>query len=214
MNRWQTFRASLVSRVDWMVSQVENHEALADSAIRDLQRHAARARVQMRRVRSDGERLRDRLSKEREAEPDWRARAKKLASEDEAKALECLRRAKRSAQRASELEARVAEHQQIESQLGRDLARVEERLSQLRSKRNLMRTRQSRAEALAAVGACEDGGGLDDVFDRWDARITEREFASDCVGDEDRFEHELGEAELEAALRDELAELVTATEEG
>lgn len=208
MNRWQHFRASLVSRVDWMVSQVENHEALAESAIRDLQRHAARARVQMRRVRADGERLRTRLEEERQAEPHWRVRAKKLAAKDEPKALECLRRAKRSAERATELEARVAEHEQIESQLGRDLARVEENLAQLRSKRNLMRTRQSRAEALAAVGACEDGGGLDDVFDRWDTRITEREFAVDCVGDDDRFDHELGEAEFEAELQDELAELV------
>ena len=58
MNRLRHWSASLVSRVDWMVGMVENHEALAESAIRDLGRHAARAKVQMGRVRSDGQRLR------------------------------------------------------------------------------------------------------------------------------------------------------------
>lgn len=207
MNRWQHVRASLVSRVDWMVSQVENHEALADSAIRDLQRHAARARVQMGRVRADGERLAARLEKERAAATTWRERARGLAESDEPKALECLRRAKQAAQRIAELEARVVEHDRIEKQLRGDLARVEDKLSKLRTQRNLMRTRQSRAEALAAVGECEDACGLDDVFDRWDARITERELAAGCSDEEDRFDFEFGEAELEEGLREELAAL-------
>ena len=33
MNRLRTWTSSLLSRVDWMVTQVENHEALADEAI-------------------------------------------------------------------------------------------------------------------------------------------------------------------------------------
>lgn len=205
MNRWHSFRAGLVSRVDWMVSQVENHEALAESAIRDLQRHAARAKVQLARVHADGRQLEARRDEAREAEGSWRERARKAAETDEARALECLRRAKRAGATASGLEERAEEQARIERQLGRDLARVEERLGELRIQRNRMRTRQSRAEALAAVGECESSGALDDVFDRWETRITEREFAAGCDDGGDRFEFVLEEEESEESLRDELA---------
>jgi len=209
MNRWRQWSASLVSRVDWMVSMVENHEALADSAIRDLQRHAARAKVQMGRVRADGRRLRARLDQEREAVTSWRERARRLAPGDEARALECLRRARVAERRVAELADRAAEHERIESQLARDLTRVEERLATLRSQRNLMRTRQSRADALSAVGQCGEAVELEEIFDRWDTRITERELASGCdLEDGDAFESELVDAELEDELRDELRTLL------
>ena len=67
MHAFRRWTAGLVSRVDWMVSQVENHEALAESAIRDVQRAAARARVQLGRVRQDGSTLRRRRDEEAEA---------------------------------------------------------------------------------------------------------------------------------------------------
>lgn len=208
MNRWRHWSAGLVSRVDWMVSMVENHEALAESAIRDLQRHAARAKVQMGRVAADGKQLRTRADRERENERAWRERARRLAESDEAKAVECLRRSKQAAQRVRELEERLAEHERIETQLARDLARVEDRLTRVRAQRNLMRTRQSRAEALAAVGECQAQPELDDVFDRWDTRITERELAVGCSETGDALEYELSHEEEDDALRDELAALV------
>ena len=207
MNRFRHWTASLVSRVDWMVSQVENHEALADSAIRDLGHHAARARVQMARVRADGRAIQQRRDREREAVSSWRDRARRQDGPDDTRALECLRRARTAERQASELDRRLAEHEQVERQLARDLGRVEQQLTTLRGKRNLMRTRQSRADALAAVGDCEDVTGLDDVFDRWEERITERELLVGCGDGPDRFEAELEEAELDDALRAELAAL-------
>ena len=208
MNRLRHWSASLVSRVDWMVGMVENHEALADSAIRDLGRHAARAKVQMGRVRSDGKRLRQRLADEQDAQHAWRERAKRLATTEEARALECVRRAKASERRIRDFEERVAEHERIEHQLGKDLGRVEEKLTKMKSQRNLMRTRESRAEALNAVGECHDVSGLDDVFERWDTRITERELVAGCTDDGDALDFELSEQEAEGDLRDELSRLM------
>ena len=208
MNRLRHWSASLVSRVDWMVGMVENHEALAESAIRDLGRHAARAKVQMGRVRSDGQRLRQRFADERDAQTAWRARAKRLATTDEARALECVRRAKASERRILDFEERIAEHERIEHQLGKDLARVEEKLAKMKAQRNLMRTRESRAEALNAVGECHEVAGLDDVFERWDTRITERELVAGCGDEGDALDFELTEQEAEEDLRDELSRLV------
>ncbi len=212
MNRWQHLRAGLVSRVDWMVSMIENHEALADSAIGDLQRHAARAKVQMGRVREDGRNLRERLDEERAGIARWRDRAKRLADSDRERALACLARSKNAERRAKEFEERVSEHERIETQLAGDIRRVEERLEQLRTQRNLMRTRQSRAEALAAVGECSPGAELDEVFDRWNARITERELVAGCSDSGDRLAFELTQEEADEALRDELEELLASQE--
>lgn len=216
MHRIRHWTASLCSRVDWMVSQVENHEALAESAIRDLQRHAARARVRMGRMRADGRRLADARRAEAEAASTWRERARRLAGDDEARALECLRRARAAAEREASLAERCAEHDRLEQRLARDLGLVDERLAALRVKRNWMRTRQSRADALAAASEVETEGTLDDVFERWDARVTEREIVAGCddpsVAAEgsdpsDDLERVLASEEEDAALRAELAAL-------
>lgn len=216
MNRFRIWTTGLLSRVDWMVSQVENHEALAQSAIADVARAAARARVQLARVREDGARLRRQLGEAGEAETVWRDRARRSAPEDEARALECLRRSKRSERRAAELERRVDEHERAEKQLAHDVGAIDERLAQLKEKRNLLRTRESRAHALATVHAAGVPLGSDahDLFDRWEARVTEREFEGDCAGlatpgpDDDTFEDEFVTVEENESLRAELADLL------
>ena len=48
MQTVRLWTAALVSRIDGMVSRIENHEALAASAIRDVRRAAARAKDEMK----------------------------------------------------------------------------------------------------------------------------------------------------------------------
>ena len=50
--------------------------------------------------------------------------------------------------------------------------------------------------------------GLDDVFERWDTRITERELVAGCSDDGDALDFELSEQEADDDLRDELSRLV------
>jgi phage shock protein A len=210
--RWWT--TSLISRIDWMVSQVENHESIAQSAIREVRQSAARAHVQLGRVKRDGEQLRRRAIGAREGAVSWRERAS-ACSTDEERALECLRRARREARRADELERRLAEHERVEKQLSADVARIGERLSELRERHNLLRTRQSRAHALATVRGvdtpmCGDAGEL---FERWETHVAERELAGEvAVGDDpiltgDSFAEEFDAREENEALRAELREL-------
>jgi len=216
VKRFRIWTAGLLSRVDWMVSQVENHEALAQGAIAEVTRAAARARVQLVRVREDGARLRRQLGETHETEKLWRDRARRTAAEDEARALECLRRSKRAERRAAEMERRVDEHERAEKQLAQDVAAVDERLGQLKEKRNLLRTRESRAQALATVRSADAPFGCDvgELFDRWEAQVTEREFAGECASlatselDDDAFEDEFVTAEENENLRAELDDLL------
>jgi phage shock protein A len=214
MHRLRVWTASLLSRVDWMVSQIENHEAVARSAIEDVRQAAARAKVQLARVRQDGEALRKRVAEQREEEAVWRERARRCAPEDEERALECLRRSNRAARRVAELSPRCDEHERIEKQLATDVASIDDRLLRLNEQQNVLRTRQSRAEALSRVR--ETGGSLaseiDDILERWEIRIVEREIAGGCapgVADPsaDRFEDAFVNEEERAALRAQLAEL-------
>lgn len=208
MNYLKRWTVGLFSRIDGIVAQVENHEALVSEALRDLQGATARAKVQLRRVHEDGARLRSRLAEAREATATWRERARR--SEDEKQAIECLRRSKHAARAAEQLTERLAEHERVQGQLARDVEGLESRLRTLKDKRNVMRTRQSRAEALGVVRGTDVqlSTELEDVFDRWETRVTEAEFAGGVsVDGPDDFEEQFIDEEEAAALRAELEEL-------
>ena len=212
MQRIRLWTAGLLSRVDWMVAQVENHEAIAQSAIREVQQSAARAKVQLARVRRDGGGLREQLAEAREAAVTWRERARRIAAEDEDSAVECLRRSKTAERRATRLTQRLADHERVEKQLARDVQAVEQRLSTLKEQRNLLRTRQARAEALSSVARASQplSTEVGEVFERWETRVMERELEGECAvsDDGDDFEDGFTSEEERRALRAELDDLL------
>ena len=197
-----------VASIDSMIVQVENHEALVTSALRELEHGVARSKVQLLRVERDGKALKQALEEEREAGGRWRERAQR--EEDEARALECLRRHKRCLARISELTSAQAEHQRVEAQLKRDVQTLERKLLELRQQRNTMRTRQSRADAFSVVQGQGDveRGEIGEIFERWETRVAESEVASGClIATLDSFDDEFLNAEEEAALKLELRAL-------
>lgn len=205
--RWTT---GIFSRVDWAVSQIENQEALINSALKDSREAVAKAKVQLGRVRQDGVRLQQKLQTEEENISRWRERATQIAKTDEQRALECLKRSKKAIQQRDQFQVRVKEHGQVEQQLAKDVAGMEERLAELTEKRNLMRTRQSRAEALTNIQACssETGTEVDDIFDRWEMRVTEKELTTESTLSADSFEESFVVEETESELREELQQLL------
>lgn len=209
MARLKRWTHGFVAGIDSMIVQVENHEALATSALKDLEQGVARSKVQLLRVERDGRALTQALSEEREAAARWRARARR--EEDEARALECLRRCKRAEARVAELTRNHAEHERIEQALTRDVQTLERRLVELRQHRNTIRTRQSRAEAFTAVQGSNgdlDSGEIGLIFEHWEARVAESEVASGCLlASVDSFDEAFLDAEEVASLKLELRAL-------
>jgi phage shock protein A len=206
--RWKVMTQSFVAKIDGFIAQVENHEAQVTSALRELEQGVSRSKVQLVRVERDGVTIAQALAEEREALERWRERAKR--EEVEERALECLRRAKRSAARIGELDTQQGEHERVERQLRRDVQTLERRLVELRQQRNTMRTRQSRAEALEIVQHSSDPNGTEigAIFERWETRVTESEIAGGCLATSgDALEAEFSSVEEEAALRVELRAL-------
>jgi phage shock protein A len=208
MALWKRWSSGVLSSIDGFISQVENHEAQVTSSLCELDQGVARSKVQLARVGRDGATLRQSLAEEREAAVRWRERAKRETNDG--RALECLRRAKRSETRCAELTTQQAEHARVEAQLKRDVRTLEQRATELRQQRNTMRTRQSRAEALVIVQGQGDlhGSEISEIFERWEIRVAESEIASGCVNPTaDELEEEFDSAEAEADLKLELEAL-------
>ena len=212
MNTLKRWTSGVISSVDWMITQVENHEALVNSAIDDMQRSGAKARVQLNRVIADGKNMRNRLTELKIRETQWRERAVITASADEARALECLKRHKRTQRDIKSLEDQISEHSRVEKQLVFDLGSIDERLAKLKTQRNLLRTRQSRAEALRAFQNDDSHliSEIGDIFERWEAKVGEYEMQGSCgVGLGDELEGEFVSQEETAELRASLTQLIS-----
>jgi phage shock protein A len=210
MARFKRWTHGVVASIDSLIVQVENHEAQVTSTLRELEQGVARSKVQLMRVERDGTALKQALADEREAATRWRDRAAR--EEQELRALECLRRHKRSERRVLELSQSQAEHARVELQLKRDVQILEQRLLELRQQRNTMRTRQSRAEAFSVVQGSGDleSGEIGAIFERWETRVAETEVQSGCLTATlgmDSFDDEFLDAEEIASLKLELGDL-------
>jgi phage shock protein A len=122
-----------------------------------------------------------------------------------------VRRRKRAARERKDLQAQLAEHERVEIQLREDMARVDERVARLEHQRNVLRTRESRAGAMSAAHADDAGllSEIDDIFERWDTKVTAAEYRADCaLAGPDDLEARFVASEEAEDLRAELEELV------
>lgn len=214
MNSLRRLTASIISSFEGVVGQLENHEALVTTAIREAEQAAGRAKAQLSRVQKDGIAMRKRVEELQEQAALWEDRAKRIAAQDEVKALECVRRRQRYLSQATTIEEQAIGHVKLERQLNADLSMVQDKLNALRQQRNIMRTRESRAEALRVVQSVESStiGEIDDIFDRWEARISACESHVDSsvsLGGDDlsaEFSSKEQEEELRAILQSFVAE--------
>lgn len=212
MSRIQRWKLSMTSWVDGVLSQIENHEAAVNAAIGRVRQATARARVQLKRVERDQRSLRERLVHEEQTAARWRTRA--MDADGEEAAIECLRRHKASERRVEVLRARLFEHERSHEELREGIRALNGRLAELNERKNVMCTRQSRAEAAHGMThAGEPIADLEDLFDRWETRVGEIEIASECAEPIDVFESQFEKVEEIAELRMELEAMRIESEE-
>lgn len=216
MNTFRRWTASIVSSFESVVQQLENHEAMVNSAIREAERNSCYAKAQLNRVRRDGQAMRQRVIELHTQAESWQQRAKNLGATDESKALECVRRSMRLLKQVAQLEEQEREHAKREKTLAKDLSVVEERLAALRQQRNIMKTRQSRAEALRLIQQVDSHvvADIDDIFNRWESQVSACEMQVQVTPEyEDPLDEEISTQEEESAVRARLSELLSASDE-
>jgi phage shock protein A len=206
---------SITSSVDRAVSKVENHDAIINAALRDTQQAAAKSRVRLERVRKDGNSLKRRYSELQQAVVRWTERARNVAGEDEAKALECLRRRKECEAQLHNLRDSIEKHDDLESRIAEQVKKIEARIGEVAQQRNMMRSRQSVAEAMRTVNNIEgvSYGEIEDTFDRWEINLGETEILMGAVSMSDPLDSAFLAEEDTAELRAELKSLLESNEE-
>ncbi len=206
---------SITSSVDRAVSKVENHDAIINAALRDTQQAAARSRVRLERVRKDGQALKTRHGNLKVAIVRWTERAKSVAKSDEAKALECLRRRKDCEAQLQNLELSIEKHDELEARIAEQVKKIEVRIGEVAQQRNMMRSRQSVAEAMRTINNIEgvSYGEIEDTFDRWEINLGETEILMGASTPTDPLDTAFLAEEDTAELRAELSELLNDNEE-
>jgi phage shock protein A len=210
MNTFRKLTTTIRSNFQWIVTQIENHDALVESAIREIRGTRAKARAQFARMQREGQRIEERR---REIEKEialWTDRARRVKDSDEATALKCLQRRKHLQTTRQQLDEQSEEHARTEEQLQHDLKTIDERLQLLQQKQHLLRARESRADALRACQAedLDPLSDLDEIFDRWESKVLLHEASRECLSTPaDTMANEFEIKEEEEYLRAELAEL-------
>jgi len=215
MNLIRRISTSITSTVDRAVSRVENHDAIINAALRDTQQAAARSRVRLERVRKDGQSLRTRRADLETAVVRWTERAKTTAATDEAKALECLRRKNECEVQLRNLHISIEKHDDLESRIGTQVKKIDARIGEVSQQRNVMRSRQSVAEAMRTINDIEgvSYGEIEDTFDRWEINLGEAEILMGVGSAGDPLESAFMAEEEVTELKAELAVLLQTDEE-
>lgn len=201
---------TVFAQVDQMVGEIENHDALIKAALADQRKKIAAARVQLARLQASEQRVSRQIEELEQKDKNWTRRAADEAEQDEEQALICLQRRQRVREQIGRLSDNRDTYRQAARKMSADIARCDEQLSSLGQKHELLKARQSGADALNVINDVS-GSSIDELetsFDRWEVRIAQGEFGADSFEPVDSLEEEYLGHENEEALRAELSKLL------
>lgn len=211
MSLLKRLSATLVSRLDQVVGEIENHDAVIQVSLNDMRKKVAEAQVRLTQLQRERERLKREANEQLQLAERWRLRAMESASSDDRKALECVRRARQCDQQSTRLTEAGIQYAQTAERLVRDIDTSEQRLRDLKQKHTLMRARQSSSSAVNMTSESNSDviRQLDDSFDRWEIKLSQLDMAIGHQDPVDSLEQDFISHEQELELRDELTTLLT-----
>lgn len=209
MSLFTRITATVASTVDKAVCRVEDHDAIVEASIKQTRKAASSARVRLARVRKDGAALINQHDELVSLELNWTDRAKRCAT-DKAKAIECLGRRKKCREEILRIEESLTKHAELEKALTANVMTIDRRLQEINEQRNLLRTRESVAEATRIIDNIRghDASDIEQAFDRWETRIGESEIFTDSISQVDELDANFSDEEDQAELLLELEELI------
>ena len=198
-------------KVDQLVGEIENHDAQIQAAIGEQKNTLAAAKVQLQKIRHSEQKIKDQLAELSIDEHKWAQRATQEAKSDEHRALTCLQRRQRIRQQKTKLEHMLYEYQLSSTRIKRDVEQCEDTLENMIQKHQILRARQSTADALRIIDreSQTQAHNVESSFDRWEVKIAQGEYTVDKYDSEiDELEQAYLSEENELELRAELAELL------
>jgi len=215
MSIFKRLSATLVSRIDHVVGEIENHDAVIQATLSDMRKKIAEAKVRLGQVRHEQQQLKHQLQEQQDNGLLWRKRAIECAKENEDKALECLSRRRCCQQKAKTLGKTLEQYTQTADRLAQDIETSQQRLTEMKQKLTLMRARQSTSLALNATDEVSNhcANALEDSFNRWEVSIAQTEISLDVDDATDTLEQDFISQEQQEVLQKELMALLAEEEQ-
>ena len=206
---------TLFSRLDDVVADIENHDALIEAAMKEQSKKIATARIQFNHLTRRKKAVEAQLEQLARDEKSWQSRALKEAATDEAKALECLKRRKLIQQQIGQLNLSQQEYHLACEKLAADVQRSETELKDVQQKRDLLRARQSSADVLNNLDNNYQSNlrQMEKTFERWEANLVESALLHDDDNLVDTLERAYLDEENEQALKEELAKIIETSQQ-
>ncbi|MBN66451.1 MAG: hypothetical protein CMM94_02650 [Rickettsiales bacterium] len=213
MNLFTRISATLTGSLDSLVSQFENHEAVAAAAIDEVRAAVAKANVRTERTRKERIKLEERIHTLARQASQWSERAKEVAAHDEPRALACLARKRAAEEQHTALKEALSQQLETEHTMQAQLHELEKRLQQLQQQHQLMRSRQSSSDAMRTIQRLQtpNNEAIDDVFERWEMQLAASDYLYDTHPESDTLESDFLAAEEQASLKAELDQLMNNT---
>lgn len=215
MNSFKRLFVSLKSQIDQVADEFENHEALADAAINDLQDIARKTRLQLHRLNKLSNDYQQQIEHRQQQALLWSERAIKARRDDEDKALQCVKRLRQCQQQIKLLEKQLLTSSEQESKLQTDLNTIQEQLLTMNNKKALLAARQTRNHSRQTLQA-QSSNPLQDaeqIFARWEETVIGDEWLEPETLPIDNLAAGFEAEEDELALKMMLDELTQPTTE-
>lgn len=203
---------TLISRIDRVVTEIENHDAVIQAALNEMNNKMAKAKIALNQACRERNSIKAELETQQSNVHRWQERAIICAKTDESKALECLRRSHKSRDRAAVLQKSLDEYTRSIEKMTSNIQLSAQRLNEMKQRLTLMRAKQATSKTDATVHSnCGDAESIvEDTFNRWEMHLNHDDIPLDCTTDDmDELEHEFITQEQQNDLRSELTALLT-----
>ena len=216
MKLFKKLAINVHSRVEAVADRIENKEALSTAYIHEYERIVAKAKVRSAQVESEVARLEKEAARLSEQAELWAARARRVHSTDESKALACVARMTEARAGRRQVLSDLEEARSLKHRMARDVEGILEKLEALKRRQRDLAGRQSCAEAINAIQRV-DGGiqhDIDDLFTRWETDVVAQELHArtpDTAGDS--LDDEFAALERKQSLRRALEEILEGQEQ-
>ena len=209
MTRIKRFTATLFAQFNSFVDQIENHEAIAESALKQFRAGIAKARYQAKCLMIEVQGLDRKLKALNEEREKWTARARRFKDADHSKAIACMRRLKAVENEIAQMQEQRDRTQESFEAVKKDLEKIEHKYRELQCRYKVLSARDARVSTLNYLGEhISDDDNILDLFDRWQAKVEKNEIRIDmdqpCL---DPLKKELEDEDFDLELEEALKEL-------
>ena len=209
MNSLKRIFFTLKAQLDGVADDFENHEAVAGVAINELETYQGKTRVHQHRLQEMIQQFESKLTDLNKEAETWSARAVKLKDQDEAKALECVKRMLQIRQQIKVLEPELTKAREQFGQCQKDLTEIQAQLHALHTQKEVLSARQNRIQLQSSfhVDQLNPTTGAQAIFKRWEQSVVGAEWSGPIPPVKDSFADEFTQEESDLELKMLLIEL-------